>query len=64
MPPVAIECVRKIRWEALASFWEACHVAKRNVTKPDHIWFLGFIAAPVRAFDSAMETEAGWSMTR
>src|SRR6266545_6444488 len=25
MPPVAIECVRNIRREALASFWEACH---------------------------------------
>ena len=32
MPPVAIECVRNIRREALASFWEACHVAKQNVT--------------------------------
>ena len=29
MPPVAIECVRNIRREALASFWEACHVAKQ-----------------------------------
>ena len=29
MPPVAIECVRNIRREALASFWEACHVAKK-----------------------------------
>jgi hypothetical protein len=37
-PPVAIECVRNIWREALASFWEACHVAKQNVTKPDHIW--------------------------
>ncbi len=37
MPPVAIECVRNIRREALASFWEACHVAKHNVTKPDHL---------------------------
>jgi hypothetical protein len=44
MPPVAIECVRNIWRETLASFWEACHVAKQNVTKPDHIWFLGFIA--------------------
>ena len=43
MPPVAIECVRNIRREALASFWEACYVAKYNVTKPDHIWFLGLI---------------------
>ena len=42
MPPVAIECVRNIRREALASFWEAGHMAKHNVTKPDHIWFLGF----------------------
>jgi hypothetical protein len=57
MPPVAIECVRKIRREALASFWEACHVAQQNVTKPDHIWFLGFIEDLVRAFDSAMETD-------
>src|SRR3989442_13663275 len=57
MPPVAIECVRNIRREALASFWEACHVAKQNVTKPDHIWFLGFIEDLVRAFDSAMETD-------
>jgi hypothetical protein len=57
MPPIAIECVRNIRREALASFWEACHVAKQNVTKPDHIWFLGFIEDLVRAFDSAMETE-------
>ena len=56
MPPVAIECVRNIRREALASFWEACHVAKQHVTKPDHIWFLGFIEDLVRAFDSAMET--------
>jgi hypothetical protein len=36
MLPVAIECVRNIRQEALASFWEACweacHVAKQNVT--------------------------------
>jgi hypothetical protein len=55
--PVAIECVRNIRREALASFWEACHVAKQNVTKPDHIWFLGFIEDLVRAFDSAMETD-------
>jgi hypothetical protein len=31
MPPVAIECVRNIRREALAAFWEACHVAKQNV---------------------------------
>jgi hypothetical protein len=46
-----------IRREALASFWEACHVAKQNVTKPDHIWFLGFIEDLVRAFDSAMETD-------
>ena len=37
MPPVAIECVRNIRREALAAFWEACHVAKQHVTKPDHI---------------------------
>jgi 3-hydroxyisobutyrate dehydrogenase-like beta-hydroxyacid dehydrogenase len=37
MPPVAIECVRNIRREALASFWEACHVAKQNGTKPDHM---------------------------
>ena len=29
MPPVAIECVRNIRREALASFWKACHVAKQ-----------------------------------
>jgi hypothetical protein len=57
MPPVAIECVRNIRREALASFWEACHVAKQNVTKPDHIWFLGVIEDLVRAFDSAMETD-------
>ena len=57
MPPVAIECVRNIRREALASFWEACHVAKQNVTKPDHIWFLGFIEDLVRAFASAMETD-------
>ena len=57
MPPVAIECVRNTRREALASFWEACHVAKQNVTKPDHIWFLGFIEDLVRAFDSAMETD-------
>jgi hypothetical protein len=57
MPPVAIECVRNIRREALASFWEACHVAKQNVTKPDHIWFLGVIEDFVRAFDSAMETD-------
>jgi len=57
MPPVAIECVRNIRREALASFWEACHIAKQNVTKPDHIGFLGFIEALVRAFDSAMETD-------
>ena len=55
--PIAIECVRNIRREALASFWEACHVAKQNVTKPDHIWFLGFIEDLVRAFDSAMETD-------
>ena len=34
MPPVAIECVRNIRREALASFWEASHVAKQNVTTP------------------------------
>jgi hypothetical protein len=57
MPPVAIECVRNICREALASFWEACHVAKQNVTKPDHIWFLEFIKDLVRAFDSAMETD-------
>ena len=57
MPPVAIECVRNIRREALASFWEACHVAKQNVTKPDHIWFLGFIEDLVRAFDAAMESD-------
>ena len=57
MPPVAIECVRNIRREALASFWEACHVAKQNITKPDHIWFLGFIEDLVCAFDSAMETD-------
>jgi len=57
MPPVAIECVRNIRQEALASFWEACHVAKQNVIKPDHIWFWGFIEDLVRAFDSAMETD-------
>ena len=57
MPPVAIECVRNIRREALASFWEACHVAKHNVTKPDHIWFLGCIEDLVRVFDSAMETD-------
>jgi len=57
-PPVAIECVRDIRREALASFfWEACRVAKQNVPKPDHRWFLGFIADLVRAFDSAMETD-------
>jgi|KBSSwiStaDraftv2_1062776.scaffolds.fasta_scaffold18364_2 hypothetical protein len=37
MPPVAIECVRNIRREVLALFWEACHVAQHNVTKPDHI---------------------------
>jgi hypothetical protein len=41
MPPVAIECVRNIRREAQASFWEACHVAKQNVTKLNCIWFLG-----------------------
>src|SRR5262249_53522789 len=57
MPPVAIECVRNIRREALASFCEACHVAKQNVINPDHIWFLGFIEDLVRAFDSAMETD-------
>jgi hypothetical protein len=57
MPPVAIEYVRNIRREALAAFWEACHVAKQNVTKPDHIWFLGCIEDLVRAFDSAMETD-------
>jgi hypothetical protein len=57
MPSVAIECVRNIRREALASFWEACHVTKQNVTKLDHIWFWGFIEDLVRAFDSAMETD-------
>ena len=57
MPPVAIECVRNIRREAPASFWEACHVAKQNVTKPDQIGFLGFIEDLVRAFDAAMETD-------
>jgi hypothetical protein len=57
MLPVAIECVRHIRREALASFWEACHVAKHNVTKPDHIWFLGFIEALVCAFDAALATD-------
>jgi hypothetical protein len=46
-----------MRREALASFWEACHVAKLTVTKPDHIWFLGVIEDLVRAFDSAMETD-------
>src|SRR5215475_15984512 len=35
MPPVAIECVRNIRREALASFWEACHVA--NNMSPNQI---------------------------
>jgi hypothetical protein len=57
MPPVAIESVRNIRRETLASSWEACHVAKQNVTKPDHIWFWGVIEDLVRAFDSAMETD-------
>ena len=57
MPPVAIECVRNVRQEALASFWEACHIAKQHATKPDHIRFLGFIEDLARAFDSAMETD-------
>ena len=48
---------QEFRREALASFWEACHVAKQNVTKPDHIWFLGFIEDLVRAFDAAMESD-------
>jgi hypothetical protein len=55
MPPVSIECVGNIWREALASFWEACHVAKQNVTKPDHIGFLGVIEDLVRAFESAVE---------
>jgi hypothetical protein len=50
MPPVAIECVRNIRREALASFWETCHVAKHHVTKPDHIWFFGLIEDEERKF--------------
>ena len=58
MPPVAIECVRNIRREALASFWEACHVAKQNVTKPDHIWFLELHRAiSVGALDAGVETD-------
>jgi hypothetical protein len=56
MPPIAIECVRHIQQEAVASFWEACHIAKQNVTKPNHIWFLGFVEEFVRAFDAATET--------
>src|SRR5262249_31246939 len=55
--PVAIECVRNTRREALASCWEACYVAKQHVTKPAHQWFLGFIEDRVRAFDAAMETD-------
>ena len=57
MPPVAIESIRNIWREAQASCWEACHVAKPHVTKPDHIWFLGFIEDLVRAFSSAMATD-------
>jgi hypothetical protein len=57
MPPVAIESVRNMRREALVSFWEVCPVVKQNVTKPDHIWFWGFIEALIRAFDAAMETD-------
>jgi len=57
MLPIAIECVRAIRREVVALFWEACHIAKQHATKPDHIRFLGFIEDLARAFDSAMETD-------
>src|SRR5215813_1175660 len=60
MPPVAIECVRDIRWEALAAFWKACHIAKQNVTKPDHIWFWGVLRLSfVRSMQPWKQTKTG-----
>src|SRR2546429_2926377 len=60
MPPVAIECVRNIRREALASFWEACHVAKQNVTKSDHRWFWGLLRISfVRSLQPWKQTKTG-----
>src|SRR4029453_15649783 len=58
--PIAIECVRNIRREALASFWEACHVAKQNVTKPNKICFLGLLRISfVRSIQPWKQTKTG-----